>query len=264
MDRVDMSRKTDRGAKAPAKSEVRSEPFALLRSLVVVDPLIILSTILCGCVSIVVSFFDSKGDATLGVARFWARTLLFFVGVNVEVEGLEKIDRGGHYVICGNHLSYMDTPVVLTHIPVQFRFLAKRGLFQIPFLGTHLAQAGHVPVPRGDPRAAVKTMSHAAKILHERAISLLVFPEGGRSHDGRLQPFKEGAAYIAIKAQVPIVPIALTGTRAVMAMGSAVFRRGVVRLQIGDPIPTDGLTLKDRERLTTDARARIVEMLEGQ
>jgi 1-acyl-sn-glycerol-3-phosphate acyltransferase len=235
--------------------------MALFWSLVVIDPLIILSTILCGCVSILVSLFDSKGDATLRVARVWARSLLRFVGVRVEVQGLEKIDRQGHYVFCGNHLSYMDTPVVLTHIPVQFRFLAKRGLFQIPFLGTHLVQAGHVPVPRDDPRAAVKTMTHAAEILHKRAISLLIFPEGGRSPDGLLQPFKEGAAYIAIKAQVPIVPIALTGTREIMAMGSAVFRRGVVRLRIGDPIPTEGLNLKDRERVTNEVRQQVIRML---
>lgn len=236
--------------------------MALFWSLVVVDPLIILSTILCGCASIVVSLFDSRGDATLGVARFWARSLLLFTGVRVKVEGLEKIDRRGHYVFCGNHLSYIDTPVVLTHIPVQFRFLAKRGLFQIPFLGTHLAQAGHVPVPRDDPRAAVKTMTRAAHILHKRAISLLIFPEGGRSHDGKLHPFKEGAAYIAIKAQVPLVPIALIGTRDVLAMGSAVFRRRAVRLRIGDPIPTKGLILKDRERLTREARERVMKLIE--
>lgn len=235
--------------------------MALLWSLVVIDPLIILSTILCGCVSIVVSLFDSRGDATLNVARFWARSLLLFVGVRVEVEGLEKLDRHGRYVLCGNHLSYMDTPVVLTHIPVQFRFLAKRGLFQIPFLGTHLAQAGHIPVPRDDPRAAVKTMIHAAEILHNRAISLLIFPEGGRSEDGQLQPFKEGAAYIAIQAQVPLVPIALNGTREIMPMGSAVFRRGRVRLRIGDPISTKGMILKDRERLTKEARERVVTLL---
>ena len=179
----------------------------------------------------------------------------------MKVEGLEKLDPLGHYVLCGNHLSYMDTPVVLTHIPVQFRFLAKRGLFQIPFLGTHLTQAGHIPVPRDDPRAAVKTMAHAAEILQNRAISLLIFPEGGRSEDGLLQPFKEGAAYIAIKAQVPLVPVALDGTREIMPMGSAVFRRGVVHLRISDLIPTKGMVLKDRQRLTNEARERIVKML---
>jgi 1-acyl-sn-glycerol-3-phosphate acyltransferase len=157
----------------------------------------------------------------------------------------------------------MDPPVVLTQIPVQFRFLAKRGLFQIPFLGTHLTQAGHIPVALDEPRAAVKTMTRAAEILRARAISLLIFPEGGRSEDGLLQPFKEGAAYIAIKAQVPLVPIALVGTREILAYGSAVFRSGRVHLRIGDPIPTTGLLLKDRERLTNSSRERIVEMLEG-
>ncbi len=240
---------------------MRASPFAFLWSLVFVDPLIVLSTILCGGVSIVVSLVDSKGDATMRVARFWARSLLLFAGVRVVVEGLEKLDARGRYVFCGNHLSYMDTPTVLSNIPVQFRFLAKEGLFRIPFLGTHLAQAGHVPVARGDPRAAVKTMARAAELLNERAVSLLVFPEGGRSLDGNLQPFKEGAAYIAIKAQVPLVPIALIGTREVLAMGSAVFHRGAVRLRIGDPMPTHGLVLKDRGQLTADARERVVEML---
>jgi 1-acyl-sn-glycerol-3-phosphate acyltransferase len=237
--------------------------MAFLWSLVVVDPLIILSTILFGLVSIVVTLFDKTGDAGLRVARAWARSLLFVAGVRVEVEGLEKLDPRASYVICSNHLSYMDTPVVLTHVPVRFRFLAKRGLFQIPFLGTHLTQAGHVPVPREDPRAAVRTMNVAAQAIRARGISMLVFPEGGRSEDGMLQPFKEGAAYIAIKAGVPILPIVLTGTREVLPYGGSVFRRGHVRLQIGEPIPTAGLTLRDREQVTSVARARIVRMLRG-
>ena len=235
--------------------------MALFWSLVVVDPLIILSTIFFGCISIVVSLFDKKGDATLGIARRWARSLLLITGVRVRVEGLEKLEQGRHYVFCGNHLSYMDTPVALSNIPVQFRFLAKEGLFKIPFLGTHLTQAGHVPVPREDPRAAIKTMGLAAAIMNERAVSLLIFPEGGRSLDGVLQPFKEGAAYIAIKAQAPLVPIALIGTREVLPMGAATFHRGPVILKIGDPISTEGMILKDRGRLTDQARERVVDML---
>lgn len=245
-------------------SRENASPFALVKSFAVVAPLIVLSTVLCGTISIVVSLFESSGNRTLRVARFWARTLLWITGVRVEVEGLDKVHPEGRYVFCSNHLSYMDTPVVLTHIPVQFRFLAKESLFKIPFLGTHLTQAGHVPVPRDDPRAAVKTMNHAAQILHSRAVSLLVFPEGGRSEDGNLQAFKEGAAYIAIKAQAPLVPIALIGTRAILPMHGKVFRSGHVRLRIGDPIPTQGMILKDRERLTNEARKRVMEMLEGQ
>jgi len=235
--------------------------MAFLWSLVVIDPLFILSTFLCGCVSIPLALIDKTGDSSMRVGRVWARSLLWITGVRVTVEGLEKIDLNRNYLFCSNHLSYMDTPVVMSNIPAQFRFLAKKGLFQIPFLGTHLSQAGHIPVPLEDPRAAVKTMTTAADVIQKRGISMLIFPEGGRS-DGVLQPFKEGGAFIAIKAGVPLLPIALIGTREVMAMGSPVFhpfRR--VTLRIGDPIPTEGLTTRDRGRLTEAVREQIVAML---
>jgi 1-acyl-sn-glycerol-3-phosphate acyltransferase len=234
--------------------------MAFLWSLLFVDPLIILSTILCGSVSLVVTFFDKSGHTGIKIARVWGRSLLKIVGVRVKAEGLEKIDPNGAYVFVSNHLSYMDTPVVLSTIPAQFRFMAKKGLFQIPFLGTHLAQAGHIPVPREDPRAAVKTLSLAADMIRERRISVLIFPEGGRSMDGILQPFKEGAAYIAIKAGVPIVPVSLIGTRAILPMGGATFHRGPVTLRIGDPMPTSHLTLRDRGSLTDCIRAQIAGM----
>ena len=235
--------------------------MAFLWSLVVIDPLFILSTFLCGCVSIPLALIDKTGDSSMRVGRVWARSLLWITGVRVTVEGLEKIDLSRNYLFCSNHLSYMDTPVVMSNIPAQFRFLAKKGLFQIPFLGTHLSQAGHIPVPLEDPRAAVKTMNTAADVIQKRGISMLIFPEGGRS-DGVLQPFKEGGAFIAIKAGVPLLPIALIGTREVMAMGSPVFhpfRR--VTLRIGDPIPTEGYTTRDRGQLTEAVREQIVAML---
>jgi 1-acyl-sn-glycerol-3-phosphate acyltransferase len=237
--------------------------MAFLWSLVVIDPLIILSTILCGCVSIVLTLFDKSGNSGIKVGRVWARSLLLFVRVRVRVKGLEKIDAGGKYVFCANHLSYMDTPVVLGHIPVQFRFLAKRGLFQIPFMGTHLKQAGHIPVPLEDARAAVRTLTLAAETSQKRSGWLLIFPEGGRSEDGFLQPFKEGAAYVAIKAQVPIVPMALIGTRAILPMHGATFRSGPVTLRIGDPIPTQGMTTRDRDTLTQRVREQIVSLQES-
>ncbi|HLX42321.1 MAG TPA: lysophospholipid acyltransferase family protein [Bryobacteraceae bacterium] len=235
--------------------------MAFVWSLLFVDPLIILSTIMFGSASIFVSFFDKTGRTGIAIARVWGRSLLKIAGVRVTAEGLDKIDPDGAYVFASNHLSYMDTPVVLSTIPAQFRFMAKQGLFQIPFLGTHLTQAGHIPVPREDPRAAVKSMMRAAEAIREHRVSILIFPEGGRSMDGVLQPFKEGAAYIAIKAGVPVVPITLIGTREILAMGSATFRPGPVTLRIGDPIPTQGLTMRDREELTECIRKRIVGML---
>src|ERR1700758_1979383 len=160
-----------------------------LRGVLFADPAIILATIFFGTISLIVSFFDSTGIVQIRVARAWARTMLAVSGVRVRVEGLEQIDPKASYVFISNHSCYMDTPVALANIPVQFRFLAKRGLFQIPFLGTHLSRAGHIPVPRGDARAAIKTMTLAAQVVREQKISLLIFPEGGRSRKGEMRPF---------------------------------------------------------------------------
>src|SRR5579884_4538622 len=145
-----------------------------LRGALFADPVVVLATIIYGSISIAVSFFDETGRKMHSVAQAWARLLLQAGGVRVRVEGMPHIPPGGSYVFISNHLSYMDTPVVLAHIPVQFRFLAKRGLFQIPFLGTHLARAGHVPVPREDARASVKTMHAAAEVVQKKGVSLLI------------------------------------------------------------------------------------------
>lgn len=232
-----------------------------LRGLLFADPCIVLATIFFGSISLVVSFFDRSGATQIKVARAWARTLLAVSGVQVTVEGLEEIVPSGSYVFISNHLSFMDTPVVLANIPVQFRFLAKRGLFQIPFLGQHLSRAGHIPVPREDPRAAVKTMQLAAEIIQQKKISLLIFPEGGRSHDGELQPFKEGGAYIAIRAGVPVVPIAISGTRELLPWGSGIVQSGCVKLRILKPIGTTHLNLKNRAMLTEQVRRLIAQEL---
>jgi 1-acyl-sn-glycerol-3-phosphate acyltransferase len=237
---------------------------SFFRAYFVTAPLIVLATIGFGLVSLVISFFESSGRRQIAVARVWARFLLWGSGVKVKVEGLEKISPNGSYVFVSNHLSYMDTPVVLANIPVQFRFLAKSGLFRIPLMGTHLARAGHIPVPREDVRAAVKTMTTAAQVIRERGVSLLIFPEGGRTQDGELASFKEGAAYIAIRAGVPLVPIALKGTREVLPYGSAHVRRGSVTMRIGDPIPTAHLQLRDRGNVTAELRDRIVSMTDEQ
>ena len=233
-----------------------------LRGLLFADPAIILATVFFGTISLIVSFFDSTGTVQIRIARAWARTLLAVSGVKVRVEGIDRIDLSGSYVFISNHLSYMDTPVALAHIPVQFRFLAKRGLFQIPFLGQHLSRAGHIPVPREDPRAAVKTMQRAAEVIQQKKISLLIFPEGGRSHDGILRPFKEGGAYIAIKAGVPLVPLVMIGTRKVLPYGGGIIQSGEVTLRVLKPIDTRNLTLKDRAAVTNQLRDQILSELE--
>jgi len=230
-----------------------------LRSLLFTNPLIVLLTVAYGSVSFVATFFDSTGRLPNKLAGAWARALLRVCRVRLAIAGLEKIDARQSYVFVANHRSYMDTPVVLASIPVEFRFFAKKGLFLIPFLGTHLKRAGHLPVVRGDARASVKSLTMGARLIRERKISLLLFPEGGRSRAG-MREFKEGAAYIAIKAGIPIVPLGIVGTRAVLPMGSNYVRDGHVTLKIGEPIPTTGMTLHDRSQLNEALERQVAEL----
>jgi len=230
-----------------------------MRSLLFTDPLIVLVTIVFGTASFMVSLFDTTGRRCNELAGPWGRWLLRVARVQLMVHGLEKIDSSQSYVFVSNHRSYMDIPAILATIPVEFRFYAKKGLFLIPFLGTHLKRTGHLPVVRGDARESVKSMALGARLIQERKISMLLFPEGGRSRGG-MREFKEGAAYIAIKAGVPIVPLGLVGTRDVLPMGSNYVRGGPVTLNIGDPIPTTGMQLKDRAQLTETIARQVAEL----
>jgi 1-acyl-sn-glycerol-3-phosphate acyltransferase len=230
-----------------------------LRSLLFTDPLIVLVTIAFGTVSFIISVFDATGRRSNQLEGPWGRWLLRVARVRLKVHGLEKIDPGQSYVFVANHRSYMDIPAILATIPVEFRFYAKKGLFLIPFMGTHLKRAGHLPVVRGDARESVRSMTLGARLIQESKISMLLFPEGGRSIAG-MREFKEGAAYIAIKAGVPIVPLGLVGTRDVLPVGSNYVRGGPVVLNIGDPIPTSGLKLHDRAQLTEIVARQVAEL----
>ncbi len=237
--------------------------MSFLRAILITDLIATLATIWYGLIGIIVSFFDETGDRQMKVARAWGKAVCFICRIHVEGEGLEKLAPDAHYILTPNHLSYMDTPVLLSILPVNFRFMAKKGLFQIPFLGTHLQRAGHISVPLEDPRASIRALTHAARIINERKISVLIFPEGGRSENGELQEFKEGAAYTAIKSGIPVVPIALCGTRAILPMHSLHVRAGKVTVRVGDPIPTSGLRPHDRDAVTQQIRAQIVALLES-
>ena|SRR5581483_2348208 len=235
--------------------------MAFLRALFFTDPLIILATIVYGGASLIASFFDSSGRTQARTAAAWARFLLRVSGVSVTVRGLEHIAPDGVYVFAANHLSYMDTPVALSNIPVQFRFLAKKGLFSIPFLGWHLRRAGHIPVFRDNPKARLKTLSMTAETIQSHRVSVLIFPEGGRS-EGVLRDFSDGAAYVAMKAGVPIVPVTLIGTRDSLPMGSAIVKPAHVELIIGEPIATAGMHARERAALTARIRQEIVDNLQ--
>jgi 1-acyl-sn-glycerol-3-phosphate acyltransferase len=234
--------------------------MSLLRSLLFSMPLIGLSTILLGAASLAASCLDRTGRAPHRIARFWGKILLAVSFIRVRSEGAGKLDPDGSYVFVANHSSYMDIPALLSVLPQQYRFFAKSGLYRIPFLGWHLRWAGHLPVDRSNARNSLKSMSAGAQAVRERGISVMLFPEGGRSQTG-LREFREGAAYIAIKAGVPVVPVAIMGMRELLPMGSIHIRGGNVVVRVGEPIPTSGLKSSDRAQLTERLHREISALL---
>ncbi len=233
--------------------------LSLLRSLAVTDPLLILATMMMASISVALSFFDPKGARQHRVARRWGRMLLGIGCVRVEVGGLRHLAPDRNYVFAGNHLSLMDTPLMLANIPHQFLFLVNSKYVRLPFLGTHLRRGGHFTVHPDDTRASLKTMTEAARTMRERGLSVLLFPEGARAR-GELREFKEGAAYMSIKSGVPVVPFAIRGTREILPVGSLHVRGGSVRLLFGEPMDPAGLLLKDRAAFTAAIRRRVADL----
>ncbi len=179
--------------------------------------------------------------------------------VPVHVEGLEHIDPAHPAVYAANHLSALDIPVLYAEMPGQFRIMAKKELFRYPFLGWHLKRSGQIPIVYGDAHASLGSLKRAGRTLR-KGLPLMVFPEGGRSPDGQLQPFMGGAFFAAIAEQVPVVPIAIVGTYELLPMNSFHALPGPVEMLIGRPIATTGMRLRDMDKLAAQVREAIAEM----
>ena len=219
-------------------------------------PLFAIVTILCGSLSLFVSLFDRRGRVQHHIARFWARLSVFISGSSLTVLGAENLRKHPVVVFASNHTSYMDTPVLFASIPVQFRILAKQELWPIPFIGWYLNRSGQLPIDTRNPRATLSSLGAAAKALRQ-GMPLFIFPEGARTPDGNLGSFLSGAAYLAIRAQAPIVPMALTGVRDLLPMHAHHFYPTQLTLNVGEPILTVGMSVKQLDELTTQLRSAI-------
>lgn len=187
-------------------------------------------------------------------AKARARTLEAMLGVRVQVTGLERLEPGASYVFAPNHQSHLDILALLGHLPGATRFAAKRSLWRHPVVGAVLDSLGMIPIDRENTADAIAAMNQV-RSGHD---SIVVFPEGTRSRDGRLQPFKKGAFVTAIRLGLPVVPVCCRGTRRLMPKGSRLtVLPGDVELVIEQPIPTAGLGFDDRDRLATQVRAAI-------
>jgi 1-acyl-sn-glycerol-3-phosphate acyltransferase len=229
---------------------------ARLRSNAIQAPLFVLATSGFGSFSILLSLFDKSGKWQHRTAQVWARVMLLVAASPLTVINGEVYKTHPVAVYASNHLSYMDTPVMFASLPFQFRILARHNLWKLPFIGWYLQRSGQIPVNADNPRASISSLNVGVKAL-KAGMPLVVFPEGGRAVDGQLQSFMSGPAFMAIRAQVPLIPMALIGTHELFPMHTWHFRPRPVKVVIGTPLSTDGLTTRDANSLTERLRAEV-------
>lgn len=229
------------------------------RTNLIQGPLFFLWTALCGSLSLLVSLFEKSGRIQHSIAHCWARGSVFFSGARLTVHGAENLQKHPVAVYASNHTSYMDTPVIFSTLPFQFRILAKKELWTLPFIGWHLNRSGQLPIDTVDPHATISSLGAAARTLRA-GMPIFVFPEGSRTPTGDLQTFLSGAAFLAIRAQVPLVPIALSGVYDLLPMHTRHFFPCDLTLTVGEPISTKGMTIRQADELTARLRAAIDEL----
>ena len=190
----------------------------------------------------------------------WAKVILWACGVKVLVKGLENADAHVPRIYMTNHQSYLDVFGLLSVLPVDFKFLMKQELMKIPLLGFAMRKVGYIGIERKDPRKAVESMRAAAERINNGA-SVLIFPEGTRSLDGRLQEFKRGGFNLALRARCEIVPIGIAGSAKLLPKGSFRARRGIFAISIGSPIDTKGHTKKTIDLLMEEVRSAMEALI---
>ena len=217
---------------------------------------VILSTLVLGIIAIVISFFSHTGNIVHLNARIWGRGILFVSRIRVSVQGLAQVDPLRSYIYMSNHQSNFDIPVLLAHLPVQFRWLAKEELFKIPIFSRAMRGAGYVRIDRFNREAAIESLKEAAAKM-KNGVSIMIFPEGTRSRDGDIRPFKKGGFVMAVDTGVPIVPVIVQGTWPIMAKSSWRINTGEVSLLIEKPIDTTGYTRETKDDLIETVRSVI-------
>jgi 1-acyl-sn-glycerol-3-phosphate acyltransferase len=194
------------------------------------------------------------------VIRFWARLLLRAAGVDLRTLRMETVDRKQRYILVANHYSYFDIPVIIAAVPQPIRFMAKISLFKIPIFGWALGRAGFIPIDRKNRRTAVKSFDLAAERIR-KGNTIVVFPEEGRSRNREMRPFQRGGFLLALKSELPILPMAIDGTYDVFRVGAKRITPATVTLKVGEPISTVGRSVREKEQLAVQSRSQIEEML---
>jgi 1-acyl-sn-glycerol-3-phosphate acyltransferase len=217
-------------------------------------------TIVMATLSLLVWPFDRTGEMQHWCARWWCRLVAWSIFARIHVHGTSNVSPGRPYVYMANHASLIDTPALFAYLPYQFRIMAKRQLFWVPFMGWHLWTAGHFPIDRTDPRRTARSLRNVIDGVRGGK-SLAVFPEGTRTPDGRLQEFKPGAFKIALRAGVPIVPVSIRGTFELLPKTTLAPTPGRVDVIVGEPIETSGYSERTLPELIGRTRLAIEQGL---
>ncbi len=219
-------------------------------------PLILLVTAFFGTLVVVFSLFDRSGRAAGRLlAPAWGASMCFLAGVRLRVTGLDRLSASPPFVVAFNHSSHLDIPILFFALPFQLRFVAKAELGRIPIFGAAMRRLGNIVIDRSDRAQAIAGLKRAAEAMRAQRLSVVVAPEGTRSPDGRLLPFKKGAFVLALDTALPLLPVTISGAQAALPKGSLLPRGGRVTVTVGEPISTANLTYADRERLMAELRA---------
>jgi 1-acyl-sn-glycerol-3-phosphate acyltransferase len=235
-----------------------SEHRGLLRASVYFV-LVILYTFLTGAVCMILSLFQPNSRLNYWFIRTWARMLTWICSIKTEVHGIENIPTEGVFLVMSTHNSHFDIPVLIKEIPRQFRIVAKKDLFKIPVFGWAMTVAGYISVDRTDRKQAFASLDKAAEGVRA-GMPLLIFPEGTRSPDGTLGPFKKGGFVLATKAKVPLIPVVVDGTYDVLPKNTLRIKPGRVKVTFGEPIETASYAPENKEELMERVRRAMVKM----
>ena len=230
-----------------------------LRSYLFLDPLIWLYTLILGLAAVPGGMLDRDGKRLHWFSRTWSWLIMKTIFSPVKVTGLDKIDTTKPHVYAVNHASALDIPVLYVNLPFQFRIAFKKELLSYPVVGWQLKRSGQVCIDQQNPSRSISSIRAALKGLHA-GLPLVIFPEGGRTPDGEIKPFLQGAFFLAIKAQVDIVPVALVGTYELLPMNTYHIKCRPLEMRVGEPISTTGLTMRDMEAVSTRVQKAVEDL----
>jgi len=230
-----------------------------LRSYLIIDPLIWLYTLVLGVLALPGGFLDRSGRRLHWFSYAWSWLIMKTIFSPVTVTGLDKIDISKPHVYAANHASALDIPVLYVNLPFQFRIAFKKELLSYPVVGWQLKRSGQVCIDQQNPSHSISSIRAALKGL-KAGLPLVIFPEGGRTPDGEIKPFLPGAFFLAIKAQVDIVPVALVGTYELLPMDTYHIKCRPLEMRVGEPISTTGLTMPDMETLSAKVQKALEDL----